>query len=502
MTTGSSPGRCSGVQMATEELSDTNRTVMRNTIVVTTESWLSKLLYLGFNVVVVRWLGEVGLGEYATVIAFVGLFGILFNFGMSQHMERSIARDPDQAAVLFWNLVALRLLLAAGGVALITGVAVIVGYDRRLVAGICLYTISYVLSAVLIPLTGVLRANARFDVVTSAMLLSRLVSISVGLGLLWLDAGFFALLLASFVAMPVQIWLLSRAVQSLGINLAGRSVDRSLWPSMIRTGLPFGFLALGLSFNANVITVVLGQFSSSASVGWYSAAYRLVFHVVGIMGGFLVAMTPSLTRMHAREPDRVVRWTSSTFNWLAFLVLPVSAGLSLLAPDIIHLLYGSSYSPAGPVLRLLAWDIALMLGVAFFANVCAAVGLERGAARIYLAGMLTNVAVSIAVIAAFGRSGAAAVNLVIDGASLVVFAVMLSRSGWLRLESSRLARVVIATTVMGAVVWVCRPLPLMIVIAVGAMTFGMMALVLGLVEWRMVVTAVRRRFGFSPGASY
>ena len=100
---------------------------------------MTKVSYLAFNVVVVRWLGEVGLGHYATVLAFVGLFGILFNFGMSQHMEREVARDPDRAATLFWNLVALRCLLAMFGVGIITGTAVLAGYSQTVAAGIFIY---------------------------------------------------------------------------------------------------------------------------------------------------------------------------------------------------------------------------------------------------------------------------------------------------------------------------------------------------------------------------
>jgi O-antigen/teichoic acid export membrane protein len=494
--------RSTGVQMTTKHSPDIGRTVLRNTIVVTAGNWASKLLFLGFNIVVVRWLGEVALGEYATIIAFVGLFGLLFNLGMSQAMERSVARDPAQAATSFWNLVAIRLLLAAAGVVVIPCVAVITGYDRRIVAGVLLYALSYVLSALLIPLTGVLRAHEQFDVVMATMLVSRIVSIVVGLSLLWLDAGFFALLVAGFVAIPIQVWVLARAARALGIDLAIQRIDRRSWPTMIKTGIPFGLLAMGLSFNANVVTIVLGQFEDAASVGWYNAAYRLIFHLVGIMGGFLVAMSPSLTRMYRRDPEQVIRWTSTTFHWLVLLVLPTSAGLSLVAPDVVRLLYGISFAPADAVLRVLAWDITLMLVVAYFATVCAAVGRERVAAWVYLGGILLNTIVSIAVITAFGRTGAAISNIVIDGSSTIVFAVILSRNGWIIFDPSRLARMSVATGLMGVIVWICRPLPLPVEMAVGASTYVVLAVAFGLLEAKMIVAAVGRRLGLAPRASH
>ena len=307
--------------------------------------------------------------------------------------------------------------------------------------------------------------------------------------LLWVGAGLFALLISGFVAVPIQIWLSARAVRAAGINLkASRAVPRT-WPNMIRMGVPFGLLVMGLSFNANVITVLLGAFSEVATVGWYSASYRLIFHLVGILGGFLTAMMPSLTRMYTRDRERAVRWTWETFSWLVLIVMPVAAGLSLLAPRAIKVLYGDSYAPAGPVLRLLAWDIALMLAVGYLANVCVAGGLERTAAGIYVVGMVANVVLAVALISAYGMTGAAVVNIIIDGGVALAFVVVLRTHGWLALSRRRLGQIVAATTLMGAIVWVCLPLPLILVVAAGAVSYAVLVVALGLIEWRSVTTS-------------
>jgi hypothetical protein len=62
-----------------------------------------------------------------------------------------------------------------------------------------------VLSALLVPLTIMLTANERFDMSTALNLMGQLLTIALGLLVLWMGLGIYALLLTGFVTMPFQI---------------------------------------------------------------------------------------------------------------------------------------------------------------------------------------------------------------------------------------------------------------------------------------------------------
>src|SRR5262249_35736713 len=159
-------------------------------------------------------------------------------------------------------------------------------------------------------------------------------------------------------------------------------IDPSTWLAFIRASVPFGLTSLALTFNYNADTVILDHFHNASVVGWYSVAYRLVFSLVAIARGFLDAVTPSLAREHVNNPERVRSWVRKSTQWMLLFGLPAVMGISLLAWQIVTLLYGPSFEPAGVALAVLAWDIPLMLVCAFCGNVTAAVGLEKPAARI------------------------------------------------------------------------------------------------------------------------
>src|SRR5688572_29317830 len=197
----------SSVAEAESPRRDLGQIVLRNTLALTIGGWLTRLLNFVFIIYAVRVLGDEGLGRFATIVAFVGLFSVFFELGLAQFVERNIAQRRESAAELFWNLLALRFILAVFGVGALTLIAWTIGYDRQIVLGIFIYTLTFLLAAFTIPLTTLLTANERFDLSTAIALVTQFVNIAVGMTLLWRGTGFMALVYTGFVAMPVQLLL-------------------------------------------------------------------------------------------------------------------------------------------------------------------------------------------------------------------------------------------------------------------------------------------------------
>lgn len=468
------------------------RIVARNVLSVVAGEWTLRAINFAFVVYVVRFLGESGYGQYTTVVAFVGLFELLFELGMSQYVQREIARGSDDAATLFWNMVLLRLLLAAAGVAAITLAAAAAGYDGRIVFGVLLHTSTFVLAAVLVPLTTVLTANERFDLDTLYGVVVQLLGIALALLLLQQGWGFLALLWTGLATMPVHIALCIRAIRRFRYGPLAFSFAPRTWPRFLRNSLPFGLGSLAMTTSFNADTVLLSLFWSAGVVGWYNAAYRLVFTLLSVVSGFWHALTPSLAREQADSPQRVGAVARAGVLGLALYALPAAVGVSVLAAPIVELLFGPAFLPAAPLLAIVIWDVPLLMFAALCGNISTALGLERRTAPIYVAGAVLNVVGNLVLIPSWGAHGAAVVTLATDGLVAACFVWLLGSRLELRRTTAALLRTALAAFVMGLLVWQLRSLPLPAAIGAGVVSFGVLAVLLRLVP----PAAVRRLVGW------
>ena len=476
----------------TQAPADLGGMIFRNALAATAGTWGVKLLNFAFIIYVVRALGEVGLGRYATIVAFVGLFSVFVELGMAQFVERTIAQDRERAVGLIWNLAALRLLLAGVGVVVITGLAAALGYPGYLVAGILLYTLTFFLAALLVPLQTLTTAHEQFHLNSLIVLSGQLVTIACAFILLQLGIGFLALVFAGLIAMPIQIGLALWLVRRAGYGRIARRIEPRSWKPLLLASVPFGLTSLALTFNFNVDTVILGWFRDEATVGWYNASYRLVFNAVGIVGGFLLAMTPSLARVHYSDPERVMRWVATSVRWLLLFAFPVGVGLALLAPRVVVLLYGSDFAPAATAFAILALDVPLLLLLSFFGNVTAAVEQERPAARIFLGCAGANLLLNLAFIPLFGITAAAMVTVVTDLFCVAAFIVLLRSTLPVGALASDALRMAIVTAGMALVLLLGAGLPLAFVILLGAVTYCGFAVWWRLLDLRVLAGVVRR----------
>lgn len=459
------------------------RTILRNTLFVSSGGGLIRLLSFAYTIFYVRALGEHVYGQYATILAFTGLFGIFFELGMTQYVERSLAQDRSRLPELLWTLVIVRLGLAFAGAALIPALALTLGYEPVIVTGILIQTASFVLAALLAPLMTIFTSHERYDLWTVCQVIGQLGTIALGAGVLLLGGGLVPLMLSGLLVMVVQIGYCLAAVRRAGVGPLRFHFEAGRTPAFLRASLPFALTSLALTISFNVDTFLLSLMQPSNVVGWYSAAYRLVPTIVSILGGFLTVITPSLARTYVHDRETVHRWTRTSIKWLAMFGVPTAAGASLLAAQLTGLLYGPEFAPAAVVLAIISWDIPLRLFNAFAGNVTAAVGLERRAWRIFMTGSLMGVALYPGAIMLYGMVGAAVVTVLTDGVNALLFYRLLGKHLHAGAVGATLLRVGAAAALMGLIVWGLRSVALLpVVVAAGALSFGGAAMALGLID--------------------
>ncbi|MBI3243380.1 MAG: flippase [Chloroflexi bacterium] len=479
---------------------DLRQIIAKNVVVVTAGNTALKAANFLFNVYVIRRLGDHRFGQYSIVLAFVGLFQIFAELGISQYVMREIARDRSKTPVLFWNLVALRFLLAIAGVIGIT-LAASTRYSPELVLGIFIYTCGFLLSAFEASLNIVIFANERLDYATIIGILGQVVSLMLGTLFMFLGLSYIWLIVAGLISMLPQIWLGTRVIRKHNMVNLKFQVDPKVWPTLIRAGLPFGIISLALTIAFSIDTVMLSMFVRENEVGWYNVAYNLARALLFFFGGFATAIVPSLTRAYANDAAEVERWYYRSVKLIMLSSLPIAVGGMMVAFPLIRFLYTNEFLPSALGLQILIWDVPLLMFTGFCGNMTTIVGEERAAARIYTINALANIILNLYAIPRYGMVGAALVTVITDLIGALQFHFLLRRKLHLPNMVSVGTRVVLAATMMGVAVYAMGDLNFFIIIGLGAVVYSALVLALRLLdekEWALIKRLAQKFTGSQP----
>jgi O-antigen/teichoic acid export membrane protein len=133
------------------------------------------------------------------------------------------------------------------------------------------------------------------------------------------------------------------------------------WPRLVVRALPFGLQETLGQVIFRFDTVVLALLATSAVVGAYGAAYRMLEATLFLAWSLGSAVMPMFSYLPARAADRGLELMYEGSLKLVLLAMLPIAGLYLVcAPAIIDLIYGlPRYAQSVELLRLLAPAVAI-----------------------------------------------------------------------------------------------------------------------------------------------
>jgi len=173
---------------------------------------------------------------------------------------------------------------------------------------------------------------------------------AVGIFLAFRGAAVFALIAQQVITNCVGLLLLvgqSRWLPQIKLRGVDAGEVLSLAPRVGMTGL-FGFLAS--QGDTVLVSVLLGSYAT----GIYSFAKRLTSAVYLVIGSSLLKLAlPAFTEA-GKTPEALRNVYLRISGTTLFLMVPLLAGMSVLAKPMITLFFGVAWSPAAPVVALLA----------------------------------------------------------------------------------------------------------------------------------------------------
>lgn len=322
-------------------------------------SWLvfekifSLLVAMIVGIYVARYLQPENFGLLNYAISFVGIFSAFSTLGLDQILVRELARDMTRRNDLLGTAFVLKL---AGSLLMILVVASVLPFMGN---NSFTNTMIFIIAA-----AEIFRVFEVINYFYQARVLSKYV-IRVQLGinffgsLLKVGMVYFHAPLIGFA----WIILVTSILNALGFFYTYRTRDGSVreWRfkrdvalDLMKESWPLTIYGLALYTQARIDQVMLGKLLNNQEVGQYSVALKIIemfgFIPMTIMSTFAPAITKAKGISHELYSDRLVNFYR--FLFLVFLV--IAAPLFLFGEEIIVLLYGKEYQPAGVLLSLFA----------------------------------------------------------------------------------------------------------------------------------------------------
>jgi O-antigen/teichoic acid export membrane protein len=481
--------------------------VARNTAFMLGGQILIKVFAFIFNVYVVRRLGDAHFGRYSTALAYVAIFAMLTDLGTSSLSVREMARRQENIAWMVPDIVMLRAVLSLMTIAIITLSAWLLGKTPDMVLGIFVASCGLLLYAFQGPLDSVMIAQERLDFSSVFRLLNQTVFMILGTILLLVGAGYIGLLLASLTgvfAMGLASVYVARRVLRLHFE---RPNPRHWWP-LLRASFPFGISGATREFASRFDTVFMSFVLTDAAVGWYNVPYSLIMMMLLLAQSLAISIYPTLVREYDSGRGSIQDSVQRALRYLLLLSLPIAVGGILLADRIILLLYGQEFMPAIPVMQILVWALPLMFLAEILGRTGATMHLEKKGARIAITNALIGVTLNVALITRLGVIGAAIAMVVTRLTGIVLSSMIIGPALLFKRNVGPMLRIVVTGALMGGVVWLLRDtsavaalddtIALLLLIGVGAVVYGVAALLLGAIsrgEARYMYDVTRRRLG-------
>jgi O-antigen/teichoic acid export membrane protein len=339
----------------------TARVVSRNATVLMMGhgvSYAMRVLYLG---VLARYAGPDGIGSISTATSLVAILVLVVSFGLDTLLVRDVAADGARTRTYVSQVIVLRLGLTLLFVPLLLAAMTLSSYtpETRTIIGI--YGLAYILDTFYAVARAVFHAHQRMGYGAAVEVgrdIINVVASIVAISLRWplvaivmISAGASAVKLVA--GMELMRWRFVRPTLRVDLRACLR---------LLHSAVPFAaVLALGVIY-AQINTVLLSWWSTSEAVGLFSSAAMPITILFIVPTVVMESVLPAFSSYGGQPSAGLTRSYQVSFKALLVVGFAVGAGVLVVAPDIIRIVYGPAFGGAVLALRIMAVQLFGMVG--------------------------------------------------------------------------------------------------------------------------------------------
>lgn len=338
------------------------RKIAYNVLVSTVSKILATILALISIGLITRYLGKEGFGNYATVMAFFSFFGAIGDLGLYSVSTREISRSKADESSIMGNIFSIRIISSLIILIIAPILVLFFPYPQEVKYAIIIIAASFLFSSAYQVLNGVFQKNLAMDKVAISELAGKIlqvvliiVAVKYKLSFQWVISSLFFYMVLSFLL--VLFW--SKKYIKLRFKF-----DFYYWKKFLKESYPVGISAIVTFVYFKIDTIILSVMRSSADVGIYNAAYKVIENISFFPAMIVGLIFPIMSQYIYSDRKKFADISDKTLKVFVVLVVPIVIGTMFLSEGIINLIGGIGFAESANVLRILIFALACI----FFSN--------------------------------------------------------------------------------------------------------------------------------------
>jgi len=384
----------------------------KNTSWLFAEKILRMVVGLFVGIWIARYLGPEQFGLLSYAQSFIMLFTAIATLGLDGIIVRELIKDETRRDSLLGTAFVLKLMGSIFIFAILAIAIQLTNNDQY--TNLLVFIIA---SAMIFQSFNVIDFYYQSKVLSKYVALANSISLGVSslikIVLLVNHASliFFALMIV-FDSLVLAIGLVYFYKKSSHLKLFRWSFDRQLAKSLLKDSWPLILGSISASVYIQIDQIMVKEIMGNESAGYYAASTKLTDLWLFITVLITKSLLPSIISAKKKSRKLFIYRMQYLYNLLMKISVIIIILISILATNIVELLYGEEYLNVIPVLTIYIWSISFVYLSNASTSYFLAENMKFHASMRLFLGALINIMLNMIWIESYGLIGAAYATLV------------------------------------------------------------------------------------------
>ena len=436
------------------ENKNTKQTLVKNTFWLTFSSIISKVVKYFLIIYAARILRVEEYGTFNFALAFVALFNIFADLGISTLISRETAKEKE-VGLSIAPAFTLKLILTFIALVLIILSSFLVPQTDQIKLVIFLVAGFTLLNGLSNFLYNCFYGRQEMQYQTLTEIIEALVTTILGIYLISLISRAYLLGIAYFIGGIsgfVTIFIIFRRRFDSVLQF---KIDFPEWKKIINWSWALALTGIFAAIYTNTDSIMLGFWRLFDQIGYYNAAQKIISLAIMPAGWIITAFLPTLTKASLSDRDRTQKIFDYQTILLFLIAVPIVIGGYILTNGLITRIYGINYRPAILAFRILIIMVITVYFSLSLSNILFVYNQQKKAFWVSLGSALLNIPLNALLIPRYGFYGAAIATVVTAFTTLFFLIYLTQRFTPIRIFSRALIKytliVLLAAILMGII---------------------------------------------------